>query len=123
MAVDVLQNGTQRGPLIGTVVIDPSTNDGINILGDILQRHAVAKTEPPVPNPRSDVLTRGRTDAGCEPNKQTTLSGAYQTRSETVPQEIKLFAYLGTAWLVDVTTNNVRLLRMQLKLTFSKTPF
>ena len=65
-----------------------------------------------MPNPTSDALTRARADAGCEPNKQAALSGANQTRSETVPKKIELVAYLGTAWPADVAANNMGLLWM-----------
>ena len=59
--------------------------------------------------------------AGVKLDEQLPVSIADQTRSETVPQEVKLLGDLRVSLFADVTTNNLRLLWMKLELTVSET--
>ncbi len=75
--------------------------------------------EPPTPNLLPDPLRCTGTDGGREAHKQLAVSIADQTGPETETQEIKRLTDLGCVLFANVTTNNLRLLWVQLKLTLA----
>jgi hypothetical protein len=77
--------------------------------------------QPPTPYRLSDPLGVNRTDSWRKIHKQLTVTIADQTRSETIPKEIKFLGNFRVFLFPNVTTNNLCFLRMKLKLAFPKT--
>ena len=76
--------------------------------------------KPPSADLGSDPLRRGRTDRRREAHEHPARPAAYQSGSEAIAQEVELLVDSCTQWLLDVTANNPRLLRMQLQPALTK---
>jgi hypothetical protein len=121
--IERVEHRIQRGPIESTVVIHPALKHRIDLAGDIHQFDGMPTVQPPMPDRLPNRFGSLRTNRRQKPDEEGSSPSLCAPGPKPIAQEVKLAHGIMCPSVAGTAVDDLRLLRMQLKMALRYSPF